>query len=261
MSILDEIIRRKKTETRDCRKAVPVSTLESDPLFARECNSLLKKMDGGREKGIIAEFKRRSPSKGVINDKLTVQQVALAYEKSGALAMSVLTDEHYFGGTLADLRQARNTTVLPLLRKDFIVDEYQVLEAKANGADLVLIIAAVLNKYEISHLAALARSLGMEVLFEIHEEEELDKLCADIQFVGVNNRDLRSFDIKTETSLKLAEKIPPEFLKVSESGLSSADTIRTLMGAGFSAFLIGEYFMQTGDPGLACGNLVKEIRR
>jgi indole-3-glycerol phosphate synthase len=261
MNILDEIIRWKAVENMGRRKQKPVKALELSPLFSRKCYSLREKLIASTTPGLIAEFKRRSPSKGLINGTADPVVVAKGYADAGALAVSVLTDEKYFGGSLADLENVRQQLSVPVLRKDFIIDEYQVLEAKASGADIILLIAAALSRYEVSHLASLAVSLGMEVLFEIHEEEELEKLCSDITFVGVNNRSLRTFEVDIRTSLNLAEKIPAGFLKISESGLTSAEEIKTLFAAGYMGFLLGEAFMHTAAPGEACKNLINELTR
>jgi indole-3-glycerol phosphate synthase len=260
MSKLDEILAWKKIENQLLRKLKPVSQLEETPFFNRNCISLTKRIKEKNLPGIIAEFKRRSPSRGTINSISEPTAVALGYEEAGALAASILTDERYFGGSLADLRAVREKVQLPLLRKDFIVDEYQVLEAKANGADLILLIASALTTYEISHLAGLAKALGMEVLFEIHDEAELEKLNPDISLVGVNNRSLHSFEVNIENSMRLAEKIPSQFIKVSESGISSVKHIKTLIDSGFVAFLIGESFMQTPDPAAACKELIIQMK-
>jgi indole-3-glycerol phosphate synthase len=259
MNILDEIICWKALENQARRRVRPPSQLEASALFSRKCHSLRKKLQEASIPGLIAEFKRRSPSKGLINGTADPVFVTKGYADAGAFAVSVLTDEKYFGGSLADMEAVRKQLAIPVLRKDFIIDEYQVLEAKASGADIILLIAAALSRYEVSHLASLAVSLGMEVLFEVHEVEELEKLCSDITFVGVNNRSLRTFEVNIQISLDLAEKIPADFLKISESGLSSAKEIKLLAAKGYKGFLLGEAFMHTPDPAGACKKLINEL--
>ncbi|MFN8207015.1 MAG: indole-3-glycerol phosphate synthase TrpC [Bacteroidales bacterium] len=259
MNILDEIVRWKAVENYERRRSRPMKVLESTAMFGQKCLSLHQKMVTGNTPGLIAEFKRRSPSKGLINGTADPVAVTKGYADAGVLAVSVLTDEKYFGGSLSDLEAVRKQLAIPVLRKDFIIDEYQVLEAKASGADIILLIAAALGRYELTHLASLAVSLGMEVLFEIHEEEELEKLNPDITFVGVNNRSLRTFEVNIQNSLDLANKIPADFLKISESGLSSAKEIKSLFSSGYKGFLLGEAFMHTTDPALACKKMINEL--
>jgi len=187
-------------------------------------------------------------------------EVACAYEAAGASAMSILTDHTFFGGSLMDLKLVRDACPhLVLLRKDFIIDSYQLHEASAYGADMVLLIAAVLERHEIEELALEARSLGLHVLFEVHHKGELEKYHQDITFVGVNNRDLKTFKVDTGRSLELIDAMPSEVVAVSESGLSNPEEIRKLGAAGFSLFLMGENFMKEKDPGAACGRFIKLI--
>jgi indole-3-glycerol phosphate synthase len=210
--------------------------------------------------GIIAEIKRRSPSKGVFKHALSVEQLSIGYMQAGASALSVLTDTAYFGGTNDDIVTARTFNFCPILRKDFTVDEYQVIEAKSLGADAVLLIAAVLSPSEVKHLATLARSLGMESILEVHSESEIDThTCPEVQMVGVNNRDLKTFTVDVETSVRLASQIPETFTKISESGISDADVIRRLRQEGYRGFLIGEAFMASSDPQAACKKLVNAV--
>jgi len=210
--------------------------------------------------GIIAEFKRASPSKGVINDHSTVAQVVTAYQQAGVSAVSVLTDSHFFKGGLDDLVAARAALNIPLLRKDFTIDAYQITEAKAYGADIILLIAAALKPEEVAGLSAFARSLGFEVLLEVHNEEELNANLFDtIDVIGVNNRDLKDFSVDINTSVMLSEKIPANYLKISESGLSDVDSIVYLREHGFNGFLIGENFMKTANPGIAMMEFVAEM--
>jgi len=203
-----------------------------------------------RKTGIIAEFKRRSPSKGPINENADVVDVTQEYVRGGASGLSVLTDERFFGGSIEDMDKARQNSV-PILRKDFMIDEYQLLEAKAFGADVILLIAACLTPVEVKRLAVFARSLGLEVLLEIHNEEELGHICEETELVGVNNRDLKTFTVDVERSIRLLGKIPPEKIIIAESGISRVDTIVHLRKSGFHGFLIGENFMKEKNPGLA----------
>lgn len=260
MTILDQIIVDKKKEVEQQKKTVSIKELEQKPLFKRNTLSLKRKLESSSF-GFISEFKRKSPSKGIINDKVTVGEVVKGYEKAGTYAVSVLTDTPYFGGSLQDLEQARNILSVPLLRKDFTVDEYQLYEAKAFGADLILLIAAVLTKKEVEHLSKKAHELGLEVLLELHEERELATLCNTVDLIGINNRNLKTFDVDIENSLKMAKKIPDSFLKVSESGLSSPTVVAEFIKKGFKGFLVGETFMKSDDPGQTCANFIADVNK
>ncbi len=211
--------------------------------------------------GIIAEFKRRSPSKGVINTAAEVEKVSIGYMQAGASGLSILTDHQFFGGDNNDLQEARKFNYCPILRKDFIIDEYQVIEAKSIGADTILLIARILEQKKIVQLASLAQCLGMEVLLEVHEDGELDKLCEEVNIVGVNNRNLKTFETSVDTSKDLESKIPSDFLKISESGIHSADTILDLQSHGFEGFLVGERFMQSGHPERACREFINALKQ
>ena len=210
--------------------------------------------------GIIAEFKRRSPSKGIINNSSTVIEVTTAYTKYGASGISILTDEEFFGGSLNDLLEATINEV-PLLRKDFIIDEYQLVESKAFGAEVILLIAACLQINEVKSLAAFAKNLGLNVLLEIHNEQELEHICDDVDVVGVNNRDLKTFSVNINRSIELGKKIPLDKIKISESGIEDAATIRLLRQHGFRGFLMGEKFMKEKDPGEAFKIFVEELNQ
>jgi indole-3-glycerol phosphate synthase len=259
MNILDKIIADKHKELVLKKLVVPISQLEQAALFERECVSLSQRLRNS-DTGIIAEHKRRSPSKSVINQSLNVQDVAEGYENAGISGMSVLTDGKYFGGSLDDLLYARASVKMPLLRKEFIIDEYQILEAKANGADVILLIAAVLDQKQIKNLSEFAKNLGLEVLLEVHNEKELEKsIMPSLDMLGVNNRNLKTFEVSTEVSKRLSEKIPADFVKVSESGISSVTTIKDLKQYGYKGFLIGENFMKTDNPGEAAAEFIKEI--
>lgn len=259
MNILDKIVADKRIEVAHRKNIFPTTYWEASPLFERPSNSLAKKLKESPS-GIIAEHKRRSPSKQNINSTLTVTDVAKGYEKAGACGMSVLTDLKYFGGALEDLTQARATTNFPLLRKEFIIDEYQLIEAKAHGADVILLIAAVLSRKEIEQLSTSAKQLGMDVLLEVHNLEELEKsVMPSLDLLGVNNRNLKTFEVDLNTSRTLAEKIPSDFVKVSESGISDVGSIQDLKTYGYQGFLVGENFMKTDDPGQAASDFIQQL--
>jgi indole-3-glycerol phosphate synthase len=259
MNILQEIISYKRGEVKSRKETVPISELEKSFYFDREILSLKKSLTDGRRTGIIAEFKRRSPSKGIINDQADIVDVAQAYTENGASAISVLTDEKFFGGSSEDLEMARMNAI-PLLRKDFIIDEYQILEAKSIGADLVLLIAACLEPPEVKALSGFAKSLGLEVLLELHDQSELDHICDTVDMVGINNRDLRTFSVDIERSLAMAEKIPAEIIKIAESGIRTVDDIILFRQNGFKGFLIGELFMREADPTIAFAQFVQTLQ-
>jgi indole-3-glycerol phosphate synthase len=259
MNILDKIIVDKKREVILKKSIIPVSQLEASVLFSKETISLSQNLRNSNS-GIIAEHKRRSPSKSVINQNFTVEEVVKGYENAGACGISVLTDGKYFGGSLDDLLLARASVNIPLLRKEFVVDEYQILEAKAHGADLILLIAAVLTREEIKSLSEFAKSLGLEVLLEVHNLEELEKsIMPTLDMLGVNNRNLKTFEVSLDFSKELASKIPDEFVKVSESGISSIEAINELKPFGYKGFLIGENFMKTDDAGKAATEFIKQL--
>jgi len=261
MNILDKIVVNKKREVARAKYATTYTELEESDFFHRECYSLKDFLLDPARTGIIAEFKRKSPSKGIINDKVTVKDVTTAYAAAGASALSVLTDRNFFMGRKNDLVKARQVNTIPVLRKDFMIDEYQVIEAKSLGADIILLIAAILTAEEIQKLSSLAKSLGLNVLLEVHNLEELQKsINTNLDAIGVNNRNLADFSVSVETSFKLAEFIPAEFLKVSESAISNPETIKQLKAAGFQGFLIGENFMKQEDPGLAMREFVENLK-
>jgi indole-3-glycerol phosphate synthase len=247
MNILDEIIAFKRKEVAERKSRTDTGELEKGRFFSREGLSLKKTLVDPEKTGIIAEYKRRSPSKGIINDKDSVEAVTSAYAGFGASGISVLTDNHFFGGSLDDLVAARENDV-PLLRKEFMIDEYQIIEAKAYGADVILLIAACLTVREVKDLAGFARQLGLEVLLELHDESELGHVSEAVDLVGVNNRNLKTFEVDLEHSVRLSEKIGNGYLKVAESGINDVGNIRYLRQHGFSGFLIGEYFMKQKDP-------------
>ena len=259
-NILDKIVARKRQEIEADRKNVPIVRLEESDSFFRECYSLRDSILNPALTGVIAEFKRKSPSKGIINGTVSVKEVTNGYVNAGASALSVLTDRNFFGGRKADLVEARRRNQIPVLRKEFMLDEYQVVEAKALGADVILLIAAILTPQEIQRFAKLAKSLGMSVLLEVHNREELDRsLFPELDAIGVNNRNLGNFSVSVQHSYDLVEHIPSEFLKISESGLSDPKTITELRAAGFNGFLIGENFMKQSDPGQAMKEFVEQF--
>ena len=259
MNILDKIILYKKEEVAAQKIKVPAETLLLSQNINRKCFSLIDNLQSGNTTGIIAEFKRKSPSKGFINEHADVVAITSAYTNGGAAALSVLTDENFFGGSNADLIAARVNNI-PILRKDFVVDEYQILEAKAIGADLILLIAACLSVEDVKRLATYAVSLGLEVLLELHDDTELNHICADTILVGINNRNLKDFKVDINASLSMAKKIPDNKIKIAESGISDAAMIKIFADAGFKGFLIGENFMKETNPGDAFNNFVKNIK-
>lgn len=258
MNILDKIVIDKRQEVEAKKEILPIDFLQKSPMFLRETNSLAKSIISGS--GIISEFKRRSPSRDVINHKSSVIDVVLGYEEAGVSGISILTDTKYFGGSIDDLLQVRNTVNLPVLRKEFIIDSYQIYEAKSYGADAILLIAGILEEVEIIKFSSLANKLGLEVLLEVHNEEELKKSdLTYVHLVGINNRNLKTFEVTLETSRSLSELIPEDKIKISESGISSVKAIQELMNFGFKGFLIGENFMKTEDPGEAAIQFLKEL--
>lgn len=260
MNILDKIAAHKRQEVDFLKEEVPVATLQMLPHYTRKCISLTENLQNSKT-GIISEFKRRSPSHPEINLDADVAEITSGYEKAGTSGISVLTDEEFFGGSLDDLAVARETVSLPLLRKDFIVDEYQLTEAKAMGADVILLIAAILTPKEIEKFSKKAKELGLEVLLEVHNEEELKNALFDtIDMIGVNNRNLKTFDVSLEISKDLAEKIPSEYVKISESGISNTAAVLELQKSGFQGFLIGGNFMKSQDPGASAAAFISELK-
>lgn len=260
MNILDKIAAHKKQEVAISKEEVPVESLQLLPHYRRKCISLKKNLQNSST-GIIAEFKRRSPSHPEINLNAEVGEIAAGYEKAGASGISVLTDQEFFGGSLDDLAFARETVKLPLLRKDFVIDEYQIIEAKAMGADVILLIAAMLKPAEVKKFSQLAKKLGLEVLLEVHNEEELKNNIFDtVDIIGVNNRNLKTFEVDLRFSKDLAEKIPDKYVKISESGIENTAAILELQKSGFKGFLIGGNFMKTEDPGKSAAEFIQELK-
>lgn len=259
MTILDTIIAHKMDEVEAAKTVVSLRELERSPLFGRQTLSLRQSLNDPSRTGIIAEFKRKSPSKGVFQEGADAEAITAAYTRWGASGLSVLTDGHFFGGSPGDLAQARKNEI-PVLRKDFMIDEYQVVEARAMGADVILLIAACLSPERVKTLGALARSLGMEVLLELHTEEELGHVCPQVDLVGINNRDLKTFRVDIARSLALADRLPADLPKIAESGISHPATIHEMQAHGFSGFLIGETFMREPDPGAAFKTFAAQLK-
>jgi len=247
MTILDKIIHRKKEEVAFSKSKVSFEQLKDSEYFGRKGFSLKETLK--TKSGIIAEFKRQSPSKGIINDKVSPLEVVSAYEHSGASAVSVLTDRDFFGGSSKDIVSIRNHIHIPVLRKDFMVDEYQFYEAKSIGADVILLIAACLSPQQVQEFTVLSHELGLEVLLEIHSEEELKHMNPDIDFAGINNRNLKDFKVDLQHSVDLKNRLPEGILSVAESGIYSEEDFRYLKEKGFDGFLMGEYFMKDENPG------------
>ena len=259
MNILDQIIEYKRLEVAEQKKTVSIRALEKTDLFSSKTLSLKNFLCDKNRTGIIAEFKRRSPSKGIINERSGVLEITRAYAKYGASGLSVLTDQNFFGGSNEDLATARVNSI-PILRKDFMIDEYQVIEAKSLGADIILLIAACLTPLEVKRLAQAAKGLGLEVLLELHDENETGHICDEVDLVGVNNRNLKTFTVDLEQSIRLAEKIGDGKLKIAESGISNPGNIIYLKKHGFDGFLIGEHFMKQDDPAASFEKFVNELK-
>lgn len=261
-TILDTIIEVKRREVEKFKPLSSIERFERDGFFWQIRNrSLVQSLLLPGSTGIIAEFKRKSPSKGWFKTKeLEVEPVVAAYNKSAA-GISVLTDDEFFGGDMDDLIQTKVVTDVPVLRKDFIIDKWQIAEAKAFGADVILLIAACLTPAEVKEFAAYANSIGLESILEVHNEEELGHCCDEVSMVGVNNRNLKTFEVDINSSLQLIDKIPPGKPAIAESGISSVESIVTLRNAGFKGFLIGENFMKEEQPGKAFEEFVNNLNR
>lgn len=258
-NILAKIVASKFGEVAERKKQISIGELEAMPLFEKAGYSLKTNLVDPNKTGIIAEFKRQSPSKGIINNTALVNEVTKAYTQYGAAGVSVLTDGPYFGGSLADLTIAVQNTI-PVLRKEFIIDEFQIIEAKAYGASVILLIAACLTPKETALLAATAKALGMEVLLEIHDATEIGHISEEVDFVGVNNRSLKSFEVNIEHSLQLRSQLPKNKLSIAESGIYDMATFQLLKKEGFDGFLMGEYFMKQADPAKAFELFVSQIK-
>lgn len=262
MDILEKIVAAKKKEIEPFKEKSPVERFEREGFFWEINNrSLVQSLLTPGSTGIIAEFKRKSPSKGWFKTKeLEVEPVVTAYNKSAA-GISVLTDTEFFGGDLDDLIQTKVVTDIPVLRKDFIVDKWQIAESKAFGADVILLIAACLTPAQVKEFSGYAKSIGIESILEVHNDAELGHYCDEVSMIGVNNRNLKTFEVDINTSLQLIEKIPAGKPAIAESGISSADAIVTLRSAGFKGFLIGETFMKEESPGMAYETFVNNLKQ
>lgn len=262
MTILEEIIAHKHREVAERKSLYPAQLLERSIYFNSPTVSLKKYVQRQDKSGIIAEIKRKSPSKGAINPHISVERTSIGYMQAGASALSILTDKQFFGGSNEDLTLARKFNFCPILRKDFTIDEYQIIEAKSIGADAILLIAAALSSGQVRELAAFAHSLGLEVLLEVHNEQELmDNSSAVVDLIGVNNRDLKTFTLNVEISKRLAPSIPSGVVKVSESGIDSPKVILELQQYGFQGFLMGQSFMQHNRPEQAAREFIRELNR
>lgn len=260
MSILEEIIAHKRKEVAEAKELRPIKLLEKSIFFETDSVSMSAYLQRADKVGVIAEIKRASPSRGTIQEHIDVEQLSIGYMQAGASALSVLSDEKYFSGSAKDVEIARKFNYCPILRKDFIISEYQIIEAKSIGADCILLIAAALDPEECKKLAAFGQSLGLEVLLETNNLEEIQAYAnPNVQLLGVNNRNLHDFTTDINTSISLAPQIPNDFVKVSESGIKDAQAIHQLQAAGFDGFLIGGYFMGHAHPEEACAKLIKEV--
>lgn len=259
MNILQKIVEQKRIEIAIAQKARSIESLQEMPFFYRPTISMSQSIMAEGSSGIIAEFKRHSPSKKWINQYADPVEVVKSYVDAGVAGASVLTDEQFFKGSLEDLVRVREAVNIPLLRKDFIVDPYQIYEAKANGADVILLIASILTPCQVSSLAEIAHQIGLEVLLELHNEAELGHVNSEIEMVGINNRNLNTFEVDIEQSARMAAKLDDNFIKIAESGIDSPKTVSYFKEFGFDGFLIGENFMKSDNPGLACKNFIESI--
>lgn len=259
MGVLDEIVRSKRQTVASQKQVFPETLLRKAPFYGQSSSSLVTSIKSSAH-GIIAEFKRRSPSKGDIHIGAKVHDVVSGYTNASVSGISVLTDTPFFGGSLEDLVLARHTSRLPILRKDFIIDAYQIHESKAFGADVILLIARILNSNQIKEFSHLAHSLGLEVLLEIHQQKELNHLdLSNIDLIGINHRNLETFDVHMQHSQHIVETIPRHFTKIAESGIRSVEEIKTLKALGFDGVLIGEYLMRSKNPGEKANQLVQNL--
>ncbi|CAD7796690.1 Indole-3-glycerol phosphate synthase [Chryseobacterium aquaeductus] len=257
MTILDTIIERKKEEIKESKSKISAQQLKDSEFFSRKTLSLKDTLKS--KSGIIAEFKRKSPSKGIINDKFSALEVVSDYEKFGASAISILTDKDFFGGSSNDILSVRNHIKIPILRKDFMIDEYQFYEAKSMGADVILLIAAYLSPDQVSEFTQLAHQLNLEVLLEIHSEDELKHIDKNVEFVGINNRNLKDFKVDLQHSVQLKNQLPKEILTIAESGIYSFEDYKYLKEKGFEGFLMGEYFMKDENPGNKFSEFISNV--
>lgn len=262
MKILEKIKAHKLIEIQQRKQIKSIEQLKLSELYNRASIDFKASILSKNNRAIIAEFKRQSPSKGVIHPDADVISIVKGYESNGAAALSILNDNHFFGALETDFANARASVNLPLLQKDFILDEYQLVEAKAIGADAILLIAKMLPVERIKVLANYAHQLGLQVLLETHTEQEiLDHLHTEFDLIGINNRDLNTFEVNIQHSIALANLLPQQAVKIAESGIQDANTLLELANNGFSGFLMGEYFMKTNNPAEQLKALQQEIRR
>lgn len=259
MNTLEKIIEHKKIEVKEREALYPIELLKQTNYFKSPTVSLSAYLKRPDKTGIIAEFKKQSPSAGIINNYLSVEKTSIGYMQAGASALSILTDKTFFGGCSEDLTTARKYNFCPILRKDFIVNEYQIIESKSIGADAILLIAAVLTKEEIIKLTDASHQLGLEVLLELHHPDELFKIYDKVNVIGINNRNLNTMKIDIQQSFLMSDLIPKHFIKISESGIENPQTIADLKKVGYQGFLIGSHFMKQPHPHLACKEFIKEL--
>jgi len=261
MTILDEIARHKMKEVDSLKSSLSINTLKQSPAFSNTCRSLASRLSETSFPGIIAEFKRRSPSKPQIASRdFSPAEIAFEYESNGAAGMSVLTDSKYFGGSNKDLSEAISCASIPVLRKEFIIDAYQIYEAKSIGADVILLIASILDKETILDFTRLAHDIGLEVICEFHDRDELKKYNDEIDILGINNRNLKSFTVDYKHSIDIFPYLPEDCIAISESGLKTAISLIKLGKTGYKGFLIGENFMGSSNPGQALSDLIHETK-
>lgn len=260
MTILEKIVARKKVEVKASKQIIPVSVLEKSPFFCRRPLSLRAALEIHGLPGIIAEYKRKSPSAGWLNRAALPADVCTSYYLAGVQAVSVLTDNFFFGGSPEDLKQVKEKVGCPVLRKDFIIDEYQILESKAAGADAILLIAEVLDGPRLAELFRFAATLDLDVLVEIHDGKNISKVPAGANLIGINSRDLGSFSVSLDHASEMISSLPSGIIKVAESGIRSAGDYKKMRKSGFDAFLIGELFMKNEDPATACKNFIRECK-
>lgn len=260
MNKLENIVAHKRKEVAERKSLYPPKLLEQSIYYATKTVSLKHYLKRQDKSGIIAEIKRKSPSRGDINSFVSVERTSIGYMQAGASALSVLTDHEFFGGSNEDLVVARKYNFCPILRKEFIIDEYQLIESKSIGADAILLIAAILSPQEVKKLSELAHQLQLEVLLEVHDRMELEKNSdSHVDIIGVNNRNLKTFGVDIQTSIVLLEHIPSGSIKISESGIDSPATAARLRAAGFDGFLIGEKFMHASRPEIAAREFIREL--
>jgi indole-3-glycerol phosphate synthase len=249
--ILEIIVESKRLEVLNLKENFDLNFFEKSDNYKRKCYSLKEFLLDKTKNSIISEFKRKSPSKGVINDKSSVEEVVKAYQNADVSAVSILTDKDYFGGSEKDLMRARTILNLPILRKDFIIDQFQIHQSKYLGADVILLIAAILTKEQIEDFTNLAHKLSLSVILELHDQSEIEKIYSKVDVIGVNNRNLGTFKVDIQNSVEMMKLLPKDALLISESGISEVNSIKMLQNIGFKGFLIGENFMKTDDPAKA----------